>query len=216
MKRSSRTLVICNGEPPSRRLGRSLARHADLIVAADGGGNTARMLGIRPDIIIGDFDSISPATRRHFKHSLFLQIKSQENTDLEKTLDFLTTRGRSDVVIVGATGGRLDFTLANLSVFWNYTSNLDITFRGDGWRAVSVGRALSMKAPVGSTVSLIPFGNCEGVTSRGLRYLLRNSPMRVGTIGASNVVTSSPFTVRIRKGRMLLLLLEKRRPVSTW
>ena len=66
-----------------------------------------------------------------------------------------------------------------------------------------------MKTRVGTTVSLIPYGDCSGITLKGLRYPLKNATMRVGEIGASNVVRRSPFTVVVKRGKMLLILLDK-------
>jgi thiamine pyrophosphokinase len=86
-----------------------------------------------------------------------------------------------------------------------------MTFLGDGWMALPVGRSRTLKAPIGTTVSLIPFGSCSGITLLGLRYPLANATMNVGGIGVSNVVRSSPFSVRVRKGNMLLIMLEKHR-----
>jgi len=207
MKRFQRTLLVCNGEAPSRTLVRSLARQADRIIAADGGANTAKNCGITPGVIIGDLDSIRASTRRYFRNVVLLRLRRQDNTDFEKALDFLAANGGGEVDVIGATGGRLDFTVGNLSVIWNYTSRLSITFRGDRWYARPVGSALTVKARPGTTVSLLPFGNCDGVTLRGLKYPLKEAPMQVGQTGLSNVVRSSPFTVRVRKGNMLLVVL---------
>jgi thiamine pyrophosphokinase len=205
---AKRALIICNGEPPSRALSRHLARLCNLVIAADGGANTARRYGIEPDIIIGDLDSITRSTQRFFSSSAILYVDNQDNTDLEKALDYAAARQLREAVIIGATGRRIDFTLGNLSVVWAYTPFLDLVFLGDGWRAMPVRSALSVKARVGTTVSLIPFGPCSGVTLQGLQYPLRNASMRVGEIAVSNVVRRSPFTVRVRRGHLLLLLLD--------
>jgi thiamine pyrophosphokinase len=199
-------LLLCNGEPPSRGLVRRLARRAALVVAADGGANVAKEYGIVPDVIVGDLDSVSRATRRHFRSSLTLYVGRQDNTDLEKALDYIAAQGRREVVIAGATGRRIDFTLGNLSVVWNYTAFMEIRFVGDGWSALAVGKRAVVKAPRGTTVSLIPFGTCGGVSLRGLQFPLTNATMKVGEIGVSNVVRSSPFEVRVRRGRMLLII----------
>jgi thiamine pyrophosphokinase len=200
-------LLLCNGEAPSRTLVRRLARRADIIVAADGGANTARACGIVPNVIIGDLDSVSGPTRRHFRESTVLFVGRQDNTDLEKALDYVAARGAREVVIAGATGKRIDFTLANLAVVWNYTSFLDVRYAADGWGAIPVVSRAVVRARVGTTVSLIPFGACEGVTLKGLEYPLRNAALRIGEVGVSNVVRSSPFTVRVRRGKMLLVVL---------
>ena len=124
-------LLICNGEAPSRTLSRRLAASADLVVAADGGANTARGVGIPVDCIIGDLDSITRSTKRFFRKSRFIRKGSQYSTDLEKALDFLTTLRVSSVSIIGATGKRLDFTLANLGYRF-YARNLKRFYTCDG------------------------------------------------------------------------------------
>jgi len=203
--------LLCNGEPPSRALVRQLASASGYVVAADGGANIARRFGIRPRVIIGDLDSISAATRKRFRASLLLRLRGQDNTDLEKALDFIVAQGFRKVVIAGVTGKRIDFTLANLSVLWQYVRRLEIEIVGDGWRALPVRRKITVRARRGTTVSVIPFGQCRGVTLRGLRYPLRNATLRVGEVGVSNVVADSPFSVRVGCGKLLVLILKQKK-----
>lgn len=203
-------LLICNGEPPPRGLARRLARGAEFVVAADGGANVARSLGVRVDLIIGDLDSIRPATRKHFASALVMRVRRQDNTDLEKALDFLRIRRAREVLILGATGGRVDFTLGNFSVLWNYVPFMNLTVVGDGWRAYPVARRIRLASPRGSVVSIIPFGICRGITLRGLQYPLSNASMAMGEIGVSNVVRASPFRVSVKRGRLVVFLYEKR------
>jgi thiamine pyrophosphokinase len=203
-----RILLICNGEPPSRVLAHALAERSDFIVAADGGANIARAVGLLPDFVVGDLDSITQETRRHFAGVQVLHVTRQDNTDLEKALDVIADEGECEVTILGATGNRLDFTLANLSVLWNYTRRVHWNVRGDGWRAFPVVGRTVIDAPRGATVSLVPFGPCSGITLRGMRYPLRNAAMKIGKVGVSNVVASKPCTVEVKKGKMLVILFE--------
>ena len=205
-------LIICNGEPPTRSLARRLARRAGVIIAADGGANIARRYGIRPDVIIGDLDSIKPSTKRFFRTALLVHVARQDNTDLEKAMDFVVTRRIAKATIIAATGKRLDFTLGNLSVIWKYTSRIPLEFVGDGWTARPIERAAAFRAKVGTTISLIPFGQCSGITLRGLQYPLTNATMRVGEVGVSNVVRKPTFAVRVRKGNMLRIAFGDLRP----
>jgi len=200
-------LVLCNGEPPSRTLIRRLVRAAGLFVAADGGANAAARLGVRPDVIIGDLDSITPATRRRFREATVLYSSRQDNTDLEKALDFLVARGCRRVTVAGAAGRRIDFTIGNLSVAWRYADRLAVEFAGDDWTAMPVGKSRIVHARPGTVVSLLPFGRCSGVTLRGLEYPLTDAAMDVGHIGVSNVVRRSPFSVRVARGAMLMVVL---------
>ncbi len=199
-------LVLCNGELPARSLARRLARSSDRIVAADGGANAALAVGLVPDVIIGDLDSLKRSTRRAFPRSVVVRVARQDNTDLEKALEYLAASHARSVTILGATGKRVDFTIGNFSVLWKYSSLPDVRIAGDSWYAVAVGKRRVVRAPRGTTVSLLPFGPCVGVTLRGLQYPLSNASMRVGDTGLSNVVVRSPFTVRVRRGAMLLLV----------
>ena len=204
----SSALVLCNGEPPSPSFARSVARTVDRIVAADGGANIARAIGLRPDIIIGDLDSMTRSTRRHFRDVLTLHVARQDNTDLEKALDYLAADRVHEVTILGATGNRIDFTLGNFSALWTYAAFMEVRIAGEGWYALPVGRKRTVRARIGTTVSLIPCGSCDGITLRGLEYPLTNASMRVGETGLSNVVRQSPFTVRVKRGAMLLVILQ--------
>jgi thiamine pyrophosphokinase len=202
-------LVICNGKPPSIRLARRLARGCDVIIAADGGANFAHRCRLRPDVIIGDLDSIKPATQRYFSSSRVVRVASQYSTDLEKALDYLR-RGRvKQALIIGATGKRIDFTLGNLSIIWNYVGSMSLVVAGDGWYAIPVKRELRVSASRGTTVSLLPFGQCSGITLRGFKYPLTNSTMKVGEIGVSNLATASSSHVKVRRGNMLVIVMEE-------
>ena len=74
--------------------------------------------------------------------------------------------------------------------------------------ALPAGRAVKVSARKGTTVSLIPFGRCTGITLKGLQYPLNNATMRVGEIGVSNAVVRSPFSIQVRNGRMLLIIFD--------
>lgn len=202
------TILLCNGDPPPAGWARRLVRQADRVVAADGGANSAHILGITPDVIIGDLDSVTAATRRAFAGSHIVRIQRQDSTDLEKALNYLVDHGAERVVILGATGRRLDMTLANLSVGWNYVRSLDLVVAGEGWHAIPILKDATFAGPRGTTVSLIPFGPCEGVTLRGLQYPLRNARLRVGEVGVSNVTVRDRFRITIRRGKALVVILD--------
>lgn len=203
------TLLICNGEPPSRGLVRRMLTRADRMVAADGGANAVRAVGLVPDLILGDLDSVTPATRRVFAKVPTIRIPSQDNTDLEKALDHCAAEGDTAMIIAGATGRRLDMTLANLSVCWHYLPDMDICFVGEDWYAVPITATRKFTAPSGTTVSLVPFGTCSGVTLRGLRYPLVEGTLRTGDVAVSNVVRGRSFSVNIKHGRLMVLVLTR-------
>lgn len=210
-----RALVVCNGEPPSRELVRAMARRAGLVVAADGGANVCLRFGVAPDVIIGDLDSVTQETLRKSARSLLLRVNRQDNTDLEKALDFLTANDVPEAVILGADGRRIDFTLGNLAILWRYHRRISLTVAGDGWHAVPVRGRMSIDAPVGTVVSVIPSGRVAGLTLRGFRYPLHDATMRIGEIGVSNVVRRRPASVSVRSGSLLVIVQRAWTPRTT-
>ena len=100
-------------------------------------------------------------------------------------------------------------TLANLSVCWHYLPDMDICFVGEDWYAVPVTGTRMFFASPGTTVSLVPFGACSGVTLKGLRFPLVEGAFRTGDVAVSNVVRGRKFSVSARHGRLLVIVLKR-------
>ncbi len=196
--------------PPSATLVRRQLRASDLFVAADGGANNAFAMGLRPDVIIGDLDSIRPSVLKAFASSVIIQERRQDNTDLEKALDVCVAEHVDNVVILGATGGRLDMTLGNLFSVWKYSGRIGVCFAGDGWLGFPVRGRSRFRATPGTIVSLIPCGTCRGITLTGLAYPLVGAVLDPGGAAVSNVVRKSPFAVACSRGNLLVIILDDR------
>ena len=210
-KGERKALIICNGEVLTKQEMRPLLKGKPFIVCADGGANKARKLGIRPDVIIGDLDSISSAARRLFSDVTTIRVASQYSTDLEKAFEYVLTRNFRSVVVVGAMGGRPDHSYANFSILKKYHKRLNILL-SDRWCDIEiVDRTAAFALPVGSVLSLMPLGRCEGITTTGLKFPLRNGSLELGVReGTSNRVVSSPVTISVRKGSLLLFVVKRR------
>ena len=198
-------LLIGNGESISNKLLCTLARQADKIVAADGGGSKALQAGITPDWIIGDLDSISKRDLRALQPRILNEV-SQENTDLEKALSFITrTLPATHLTMVGFLGGRWDFSLANILHLIAYAKKLHITLAGDGWRMHLLTHDTRFSAKPKKRVSLVPLSKCTGVTLSGLKYPLFNETLTVGTTRSlSNQTTAKEFNVKLKRGVLLV------------
>ncbi len=202
-------VLLCNGEPPAGKLLRRLVREADVFVCADGGANAAHTMGLVPDAIVGDLDSVKPSTLKAFNNSLVIRVARQDNTDMEKALDFCLHQGFRRVTVTGITGGRVDMTLGNLIVLWKYIERIEIMLAGTGWVGFPVKGAAQFRAPMGSTVSILPFGALHGATLQGLRYPLRNATIKAGDVAVSNTSVRGRFSVRFGSGRGLVLILNE-------
>ncbi len=189
---------------------------ADLVVAADGGAAWPVASGRSPDVVVGDMDSIDPALLDQLERggaAVELHPADKEASDLELALEAAVRAGVSELTILGALGGpRLDHELANLLLLadpgWGARGVAVRIVRGStSVRALHGPGAMSLSGAPGGFVTLLPIGgDALGVSTAGLRFPLRDEPLRMGrSRGLSNVVATSPARVKLVSGTLLII-----------
>lgn len=199
-----RAVVIAHGDPPSRPLLESLLEPGVMLIAADGGAMPALDHGFIPDAIVGDLDSIDETVHKRVPASRLHRDGRLDTTDLEKAIDFALQQGMTEIDIVGAGGGRADHALANLSVLINRRGRARITMHDELFAISLVEGSSSVEGPVGTVVSLVAIGECTGVTTSGMRWDLDNFMLSFGPRGVHNEIATSPASVSVRTGDLLL------------
>lgn len=202
-----KTLILCNGKPPKRELFYSCRQWADYFIAADGGGNIAREFGSLPDLVIGDLDSFQKHEPDSFE---VVHDPDQETNDLEKALARAFTEGSREVVVLGATGMRLDQSLKNLSVLKQFNDKFEsLIFRDNHLDTFLLPSSFSKKFEPGTQISLFPLsGKVAGIHTKGLKYPLNNEQLINGVRdGSSNEVVSSPVEITHAEGDLLMLVV---------
>lgn len=181
---------------------------ADEVLAADGGANHLARLGVRPALVVGDLDSIRPAVRRWVGEDRIVHRGDQEFTDLHKTLAVaFDERNASAVTVLAATGGRLDHALENLALLARWADRGDLELRDRGTRILAVRARATLSTVPGQTVSLLPLGRCERVTTTGLRWALAGEPLDLaGRTGVSNLAESDRVELAVEGGTLLVFL----------
>lgn len=202
MKPSLRVLLLGNGESVPSDFVKKLAQQADLIVATDGGANQAITCGVTPHVIIGDLDSVSPSLKNTLPHVAWIHISRQDNTDLEKALNWLSEQGYTQCTLCGFTGGRVDFSLGNILSLYPYIPKMKLTVCGPGWQLRPVTRHLTHPCQPNRRVSLLPYKTCRGVCTHGLKYPLKEATLSWKQAGRSlsNQTTGSRFSVSLQSG----------------
>lgn len=210
-----RAVIIASGWLNEPGLARMMIRADDLTIAADGGAEHFRTLGLLPHVLVGDLDSITPPTLA-FLEAAGVEIlrydPRKEYTDLELALRLAQERGASQVLVLGAAGSRWDQTIASLLL--PAAADLqDMEMRlVDGRQELRLLRAaerLELHGSPGDIVSLIPLSTtAEGITTQGLEYPLADETLRLGaTRGVSNVLLGSLATISLRQGLLLCTIL---------
>jgi thiamine pyrophosphokinase len=204
-------LIIANGEPPQKKRLTMLLKRATFVICADGGANTALKLGITPDAIVGDLDSIHAEALVKLRRVPVHEDRNDETTDLEKAILWAIQSNYDHITVVGGFGKRVDHTVGNLGVLRKFYPDAVITLVDDSGELCYVGREYTFEAEKGDVVSLIPLNKCEGITTTGLRYALDGEALELGVReGTSNVVVASPVTIKVKKGHLLLFKLYDR------
>jgi len=198
-------LIIANGTLPDRARVLALSSAADLVICADGGANAARRLGLAPDIILGDFDSIEEGTKEHFRSVLQILLPDQESTDLEKAVLYALGKHAASIDILGATGDRLDHTTGSLGCLKKFGDRAALRLIDTLGAAELIRGKVTIAATRGENLSLIPLDRCTGVMTTNLKYPLHGDVLELGVReGISNEAVGTPVTVTLESGTMLL------------
>lgn len=192
---------------------RALLQRADLVIAADGGGNALHDVAFTPQLVVGDLDSLSPAAQAAFQAAgaeLRRFPAAKDETDLELALFAAIERGATQIDVLGALGGRWDQGLANVAMLaLPELRGRQVRLLERDQEAFLVHNAATIAGRVGETVSLLPIGgDAHGITTHGLQYPLTDATLYFErSRGISNVITASPAYVTLQAGLLLVVRL---------
>jgi thiamine pyrophosphokinase len=175
-------LIIANGEACSTELLNQLLEWSPFVVVLDGAYERVQNLGIKIDVILGDFDRIDFQKEYLGKIQFPIEVihtPDQDKTDLEKAIDFLIERGFPAANIVWATGRRADHTFANISILPKYLK----------------------------TISLIPISRVSHLSTSNLKFELKNEELILGIRnGNSNeALFDGIVEISYRSGDLLIM-----------
>ncbi|MBR2010137.1 MAG: thiamine diphosphokinase [Clostridia bacterium] len=180
----------------------------DMTLAADSGWNNAELLGVTPQILLGDFDSIGRDTLP--KAEEILQVPPEKDrTDTQLAVDLALSRGANDFVLIGGLSGRLDHTLSNLSVLEYLAERGAHAVMTDGFNRVrflrNTGALIARSAY--TYLSFIVVGEvAKGVSVDGCKYPLKNAKLkRACQYAVSNEITGNCALVEVRHGALLVV-----------
>lgn len=185
-------LVIVGGGTVDFDLLRELYASGGHLAGADGGADQIVEAGLKPELIVGDFDSLRNPHAWLGKTRL-MQIAEQETTDFEKAL--YSTRAPVTVAL-GMTGRRFDHTLAALDAVARHAAKRKIVLVDEEDVAVALTRKFSFTVEPGERVSIHPLMAVTFWSSEGLRYPLDAVKLAPGVrTGTSNEALTGPFTI---------------------
>lgn len=206
---SSRTaLVIVGGSALSPDALIGLPADA-YIIAADSGLDHALAAGLRPHLVVGDFDSVKPETLA-LAAAEGIEIEQhspdKDNTDTELALAAARTSRATDVVLLGGGGDRLDHSIAAITAL-GHQSMAAFTTVSARWDTTMISvlhapRAITFATELDATFSLLALhGACSGIDVDGGLWPLSDAELQPGSsLGVSNRTTANELQIRVRTG----------------
>ena len=183
-------------------------KKADFVIACDAGYVHAMHAKIKPDLLVSDFDSFSGPIDASVE---ILSAPSQKDeSDTMIALKEAIRRGYSDIMIAGATGGRIDHMYANLQLLSFAAKNGVICYIVDAHHQIFAISDSSVRVSHGQWKWLsvfAPAGDAKGVTLKGLKYELDDAVLSAANpMGVSNEFVSEEVVISVKQGILLIML----------
>jgi thiamine pyrophosphokinase len=209
-----RAIIFYNGDLSDLTNAKKYIKSDDYIICADGGTRYALALGLKPNLILGDFDSLAPELQESLKNQEIDWIeysKEKDETDSELALQHAIKKGYTSILLFGVFGSRVDHMLTNIFALAHLLkNNIDTTIIEGNKEIRVIDKSITLHGKAGDLLSLIPLnGNVKKVKTENLQYPLHHEDLLFGySRGISNVFTKSHAEVSIESG-LLLVIHEK-------
>lgn len=207
-----RAVIFINGNLSNIGQAKKTIKKEDFLIATDGGAKHILGLGLIPNVIIGDMDSINTKILEKYKSIKYPTKK--DKTDFELAVNYCLKNKFKKIIIFGILGDRIDHFIANILLITKIqTENRSVKIKiiENKKETYVLSEKVEISGQVGDELSIIPISSkLEGVVTSGLEYRLDNETLSLGsTRGISNVFSSSLITVKVKKGIALIIHLRK-------
>jgi thiamine pyrophosphokinase len=202
-------LIFTNGEIQDLNWVQRFLANDSILIAADGGAVHLSRLGVVPDVLIGDLDSIPDGLVEEYRKNETVIVKHDEQkdeTDLELALMYAIKNFKGTIQVMGGLGGRIDQTLGNLLLLAHPgIENRRVELIEPKQRAWLIVSDTTVFGKSGDIISLIPIeGDVFVSKTSGLQWELIDEKLEFGLArGISNIMTSDSATISIKSGKLI-------------
>ncbi len=199
-----RALILANGSPVATKPWKRLKNCT--LIALDGAANALTRAGIRLDVVIGDFDSISPQTKQRLtkKGVPLVYTPDQNFTDLEKALRWCEQQRIVEIWLFQALGKRLDHSLHNLLQLKAFAHLKIRIFSDSETIRIVQNTSLKIKGKKQRRIALFPLPTAT-VTSRGLEWEMQKVRLQLGkSASVANRAASKSVSLKVAGTTLLI------------
>ena len=198
-------IILADGSYPEHEIPLEYIRNAERIICCDGSAERLINEGVIPEAIVGDLDTLPKSIARRFPGQVF-RVREQETNDLTKAVRWCIKRGYKDLVILGATGKREDHTIGNVSLLAEYTRDASVIMVTDTGIFRPFPESCVVDAFPGQQVSVFSADPTTEITSKGLKFPLKNRKLTNWWTGTLNEAVGNKFSLTFTGGPVIVYL----------
>ena len=215
MKSIDKVIIVSGGSIDEEATARVISEHKNAyIIGVVKGLDILYIYDIKPQLIIGDFDSVSDRVKQAYdSHENVITLNPDKDyTDTHVAIEKALELDPEHIIILGATGGRLDHFLGNLNLLklcLDKDVSAEIIDGHNKVRLINEKKELIIqkKALYGKYISIIPFSDeVSGITLSGFKYNLSEAVFNKDmTLGVSNELVKEEGLIKVGNGYLLVL-----------
>jgi thiamine pyrophosphokinase len=204
-------VIVCNGNISDYKYYNKYLEKADFVICVDGGAKHIRKFGIKPDLLLGDFDSICKEDFNFFRDEgveIAQFPREKDMTDTELAVELAITRGFASIIIIGGLGTRMDHSMANIFILRKILNMGAYGLIADEYNEIIIIKEkIQIHREKDIKVTLLPITDrVEGVTTKGLYYPLKDATLEMGSsLGVSNEFDCETAEVTIKSGLLIVI-----------
>ncbi len=201
-------IIIIAGGFVSKRVVEKNIKKSDFIICADSGVNNLLKTNFKPNLVVGDFDSISnKAVKKFSKTKAIVFPKKKDKTDLELALIEALKLKPKEIIFLGCIGSRFDQSLSAIMLLSKISEKIVSKIVSDKNVFFTVAKSKTFTVQKKSIVSVIPLKKSSGISMKGVLYDVKNISLEIGSSrGISNVAEEKVVKISLKNGLLLVIL----------
>ncbi|WBL23709.1 thiamine diphosphokinase [Zunongwangia sp. HRR-M8] len=201
-KSEAQVVLFINGQFPEKM---PLLANFEKVYCTDGAYTKLLKNGIQPDLVSGDFDSLSVSEVN--AETKIVETPDQNATDFEKILKIIIEEGFKSVAVYGCSGLEQDHFLGNLNSMLRHKDEIEIRCFDDFGFYFFAENYIEIIDFQDEIISLFPFPEAKNIYSEGVKYPLNGENLSITTrIGTRNTITGNIAEIRFSSGNLLLFV----------
>lgn len=211
-----KTLIVTGGKLNKKFLIKIMNENKfDVIIAVDNGLKILNELNIKPNHIVGDFDTVNKEILKEYMKDKSINIHRynpiKDNTDTDIAIKKAIKIKSDEIIVLGATGTRIDHVLGNINVLKDALENnimCKIVDENNEIQLINKTTILKKKDISKKYISLIPLTEkVENITLKGFKYKLENGTLKIGmSLGISNEIVEEEAIIEFKKGILIMIM----------